>query len=127
MVPETRHIRDLDLSQTSETLNFSEKNTAIDTVEYSAATNEVPTYTPKQSYLRTLNPWSGITPGHSFWNIFIRPFPLGAYPAVFWGFLSCKYSRYCLQFHEHLLITRFVRLRLPCLGHCSRIRVFIRA
>ena len=43
---------------------------------------------PKNSYLQELKPWSPINPQASLLNLFFRPFPLVAYPAIFYAFIS---------------------------------------
>ncbi|KAI0386114.1 MFS general substrate transporter [Hypomontagnella monticulosa] len=45
---------------------------------------------PHKSYLQSLNPWSGIAPGASFWDLMFRPIPLLAYPAC--AFAALAYS-----------------------------------
>jgi len=46
------------------------------------------TPTAKKSYLQELKPWSSINPNTTYFNLFIRPFPLILYPAVFFAFLA---------------------------------------
>ncbi|KAI1205116.1 MFS general substrate transporter [Annulohypoxylon truncatum] len=41
----------------------------------------------KDSYLRSLRPWSGIYTDTPLWKIFLRPMVVFFYPAVLWGFL----------------------------------------
>jgi len=54
----------------------------------------------KKSYLQELNPWSGINPGIeknlSFFQLFIRPWPLAVYPAVIYSFLVFSFNLACL-------------------------------
>jgi MFS family permease len=51
----------------------------------------------KKTFLQDINPLSGITPRSNFFRIFVRPFPLIAYPAVCWAFLGCKFYFYSLK------------------------------
>ena len=42
----------------------------------------------KKSYLQELKPWSQINPNTTYFNLFVRPFPLIVYPAVLFAFLA---------------------------------------
>jgi hypothetical protein len=47
---------------------------------------------PRKSLLQRLNPWSGIHPTTSYLAFFIRPWPMLAYPAVLYSFLTFSAS-----------------------------------
>jgi hypothetical protein len=87
LVPETQYFRKYDVGHiTPENELFEEKG-----VNTSESNVDVPTITsaiPKKSFLEGLKPWSHINPDSSYLALFIRPWPLLAYPAVIYSFLT---------------------------------------
>lgn len=97
-VPETRYLRDADqnvgVAEDAGTTNTgnvtgsgSEKTTdpvIVPTTSTSSTSSEI----PKKTWLQEINPWSGITPGSSLIGMFIRPFPMFAYPCVVFAFFA---------------------------------------
>ncbi|KAK3072547.1 hypothetical protein LTR53_006646, partial [Teratosphaeriaceae sp. CCFEE 6253] len=47
---------------------------------------------PKKTFMQELNPWSGVTKDTNLLELFIRPWPLIAYPAVIFAFLAYAVS-----------------------------------
>ena len=80
------------VDETSSTPSTEEKAEASETA--------IPAPPSKKSYLRELDPYSGINPGiekkTSFISLFIRPWPLAVYPAAIYAFLVFSVNLACL-------------------------------
>ncbi len=101
LVPESRFERLLKVEATSElqsqlaSTDFGPQDKPIFADEVEVVVPRLasvgPTHAPhKKSQLQLLSLWSGVSPHSNLLDIFLRPFPLIAYPAVLWGTLACK-------------------------------------
>ncbi|KAL1895032.1 hypothetical protein Sste5346_005452 [Sporothrix stenoceras] len=91
LVPETRFERQYDEGIAGVDRDEGEsKSAALDVEQVSATGNAL--LPVRKSYWQQLALWSGIPKDTSFFAIFLRPFPLLVYPAVFWGVLSYALS-----------------------------------
>ena len=96
LVPETRFYRNMDLGMQEDAASndVSEKmapdSSYHDVDPESRSSSVAQSQGVQKSYLQTLKLWSGVPTGSNIFQIFLRPFPLIAYPAVFWAFMACK-------------------------------------
>jgi len=82
LFPETQYYRTFVTTPSGPTTEKTDPKHADD-----QGTAEI-TSPSKKSYLEQLKPWSSIHPTTTYFNLFIRPFPLIVYPAVFFAFLA---------------------------------------
>ena len=89
--PETRYNRSIDAAATATApvIEATDKSMTEHRIEHVHTTDSHILIGTKKTFLQELNIWSGTTK-QSYFNHFIRPFPLLAYPAVAWGVLTCK-------------------------------------
>ncbi|KAK6950179.1 hypothetical protein Daesc_008505 [Daldinia eschscholtzii] len=125
-VPETRFNRTLNTSnssdqtaqiseptKTSETATDIEASSGIDksdTAHLEKSTSNTPSSSlpadpsiPPKPYFALLNPWSGTTPGESFFDLMFRPIPLIVYPACLMATFICEFRVVIIQW---TLLTR---------------------
>lgn len=82
-------------TQNAHTALQPKEASGADEIEMAAvrlATAETATTPIKKSPRQLLSLWSGVLKETSLVEVFLRPFPLIAYPAVLWGTLACKFS-----------------------------------
>jgi MFS family permease len=101
-VPETRYDRNMSesLGAESTTLNADLSSSSAEEIgtEKSAARSvkeitEAPQQLPKKTYMQELSLWSGVPSDTSLLEMFIRPFPLIAYPAVLFAlYVRCLFQ-----------------------------------
>jgi hypothetical protein len=98
-VPETRYTRDVDHSLIGvENMALDETSPDKPKIAQMTETRATPragsiSTTPGKMWTKELNPWSGINKMTSYFELFLRPFPLFAYPAVLWAILGCEISQ----------------------------------
>lgn len=68
---------------------FEEPLMEVKDLEQFPTRNTIPV--TKKSYLKQLSPWSGTKKNVNIFSIFVRPFPMLAYPAVILSILSCEF------------------------------------
>jgi hypothetical protein len=93
--PETQYYRKAPLEPASP-ISEGKESATVAVQEHTIAVQEHNPIPPKKSFLQELKPWSTINPGiekgTSIIYLFLRPWPLVAYPAVIYSFLvfSCN-------------------------------------
>lgn len=103
LVPESRFERDLTQVEdvnaiqaqvnTTDAENLAEKENALaNELELAPIPTTSPTIPLKKSQLQLLAFYSGVPKNMNLLELFLRPFPLIAYPAVLWGTLACQSS-----------------------------------
>ena len=103
MVPETRYKRSYDTGIADEGNDSAasiQKDSTLPTpkranvVELENNSNNLPqdrvAYPKKKSYIKQLSLYSGVPKDVNYFSIWVRPFPMIAYPAVIFGLLTCK-------------------------------------
>jgi hypothetical protein len=99
-VPETRYARDVgealvshdDIAAVENSEKAATSNMENEVTAARQATVDLP---PPKPLFRLLSPWSGTESNSSYVGLFLRPFPLIAYPAVIWAVIGCEYTRAC--------------------------------
>jgi hypothetical protein len=103
LVPETRFDRDLTQVEdvnpnhpqenvTDEEDPMEKDNAQTNEFELAPSPTAASTIPPKKSQLQLLAFCSGVPKEMNLLELFLRPFPLIAYPAVLWATLACQYS-----------------------------------
>ena len=105
-VPETRFVRDIDCSMVGVENMIAESSkeqavpVQIERAHPQTRSAEATTGV-RRTWAQQLNPWSGVDNTTSFIELFLRPFPLIAYPAVIWAILGCRKHLYLCIFDYH--------------------------
>lgn len=93
-VPETRYFRDENQNVSGSIGSSSEDQigTAEQKKDTSNTTTEVPAETrnavPRKTWRQEMGLWSGLAPNTNLLKMFLRPFPMFAYPCVIFAFLG---------------------------------------
>lgn len=92
LVPETRFHRNLDITGPLPTDEMKESPDVQmrDLGESDISDSRKSTLVDGRTFVKGLNPWSGIDRSTSLISDFLRPFPLALYPACAFALLACR-------------------------------------
>lgn len=103
LVPESRFERDLTHVENGNATQprgspidvedpADKENALADELEVAPSPTTSSATPPKKSQMQLLNIYSGVPKDMNILELFLRPFPLIAYPAVLWATLACQLS-----------------------------------
>lgn len=93
LVPETRFHRNLEITALPATDELKESPDVHmrDFSESDISDSRKTTPVNARTFVKGLNPWSGIDRNTSLISNFLRPFPLALYPACAFAVLACRF------------------------------------